>query len=340
MLGAEVTVETNRAAGERYKLSLRGAGRRGELRQTASIGGSGTAVRIKLKTEALHALESLDTLIPVYAPTLPHNLSITVDGKKHDVLAGWLKTLSADDFVKWIEEALEVLRTRISPRADSGHFSLRRVRVKFLSSQYSFSSSDKEIEWPCGVPEYHRDNNRLVVSFAGTSLLCLRGLTVQSVGTPGFAGVIDLDSAVLDVSRNRANSADISGILQEARQAVIPQIIKNLEHLSKNDLLTDKIDLISKCVKLYGNEILSSPDVLWINLISKPGNLELISRKKLFDSLVGTKSVFVAFNTGPWTAMKTWSSLTLSLLGRKSRCYWTEPVSKRLAIELRMKTKP
>ena len=71
MLGNDVSVESNRAGGERYHLSLKGVGRRGELHVKQSPEGSGTAIRIKLKLSALQGILPFEELVEVYAPTLP-----------------------------------------------------------------------------------------------------------------------------------------------------------------------------------------------------------------------------------------------------------------------------
>jgi hypothetical protein len=86
MLGENVDVESNRAGGERYRMFLRGVGRRGELRQVPSAGGSGSAIRIKLRASAVEKITPLDELLPVYAPTLPHSLVVSVDGQQTEVV--------------------------------------------------------------------------------------------------------------------------------------------------------------------------------------------------------------------------------------------------------------
>jgi HSP90 family molecular chaperone len=79
MLGENVIVESNRDGGERYRLHLRGVGRRGELRTVPSPSGSGTAVRVELRYAVAESLRPLAKLARVYAPMLPHELQVDVD---------------------------------------------------------------------------------------------------------------------------------------------------------------------------------------------------------------------------------------------------------------------
>lgn len=159
--------------------------------------------------------------------------------------------------------------------------------------------------WPGQIPEYAENNDRLVASFEGVSLLCLRGLTVQTVWTPGFVGVIDLDSAAPDVSRNRAVKADLTKVLDQARESVSPQVVANLNALTKT-LVISKTSFIAECVRYYGRQVLMRSDIPWINLLEMPGNVELTTSGELLKALTSSSLLFIAFNSGPWTAMKTW----------------------------------
>lgn len=306
MLGAEVTVESNRAGGERYRLSLRGVGRRGELRQLSPPPGSGTVVRVKLKASTLEGITPLDELVKTYAPTLPHALQVEVDGTRTDLPAGWLKNLEADAFKEWVLRATETIRRRDPSRSTDDDWAWYRY------VHYGYRDLDASVDmkrgtpWPHKIPEYARENDRLIASFEGVSLLCLRGLAVQPVWTPGFVGVIDLDSAAPDVSRSRAVNADLTEVLEDARNSVTPQIVKNLNALSEASFLIQKTPFIAACVSFYGRQVILKSDVPWISHLKMPGNVELINSQTLITSLASSNLVFVAFNTGPWTAMKRW----------------------------------
>ncbi len=109
MLGEEVSVESNRDGGERYRLHLRGVGRRGEVRAIAAQSGSGTTVRVDLHGDAVEALKPLAALVRIYAPMVPHVIEVDVDGELTTIPVGWLHRLGCDEFHKWILDATSTL---------------------------------------------------------------------------------------------------------------------------------------------------------------------------------------------------------------------------------------
>jgi hypothetical protein len=284
-------------------------GRRGEIRQLPSPPGSGTAIRIKLRTGPLERIQPLEQLVPIYAPTLPHPISIDVDGVRTDYPVGWILRLESDEFQKWVSKALDTMRRQNVPRRGYGDEDLREfglISYRVYRRRFALGSEDEESPWPCRRPEYVRGTDRLVATFEGESLLCLRGLAIQPVRTPGFTGIIDLDTATVDASRSRTVNADLSGVLHAARQAVAPQVVENLNALSRDGLIVQKMPFIASCVRLYGEEVIMDSDVPWISELKVPGNVEVINSRDLLAKVESAKSVFIAFNTGPWTAMKRW----------------------------------
>jgi hypothetical protein len=162
--------------------------------------------------------------------------------------------------------------------------------------------------WKVRWPEYVSENTRLIASFASVSILCLRGLAIQPVRTPGFAGVIELNSISTDVSRSRALRADVSPILNAARTQVMLTIIENLEHLCKNSMIVNTIRTLADCAKVYGPDVLQKSSIRWIHRIVLPGNVEIISCGEFLAEAARLNSVFLSFTLGPWTSMKKWSS--------------------------------
>jgi hypothetical protein len=295
MLGSEVEVETHRLGDERFRLSLHGAGRRGELRSIAPPEASGTKVLIKLRPEVVESITPLDELVRIYAPTLPHALRIKINASSFDLPIGWFNELETQEFVSWVLAALRKMRRTGTARP------VAAFEVGFLFHERMKSS------WPLQRPEYRGVDGRLVASFEGWSLISLRGLAVQPMRTPGFVGVIDLDSAALDVSRNRTVSADIDKVLKAAREATLPQIIENLNSLGKIGLLIESYNFIAACVESYGSEALRRSDTPWINHLTMSGNLELISSSELLIEASKVASIFVVFGAGPWIAMRKWA---------------------------------
>lgn len=304
MLGDEVTVESNRDGGERCALQLHGVGRRGEIRNNPPQSGSGTAVRVELRSSALESLTGLADLVRVYAPMLSHALEVDSDGQMTPIAAGWLYQLEAQEFYQWILHALGVLmrnrggRDRMDP--DSQWFYFRR------HAGVSGGGGSQTIAWPKGWPQFQEDRVRLLASFEGVTLLCLRGLAIQPIVTPGFVGVIDLESAIPNVSRNRAMNADVTNILASATAATTQKIVENLNALHEEGLVIDKLDFVAACVSAYGRQTILDASLPWINLLKLPGDLRLVSCAELRDRLTKSASLFVAYGTGPWTAMRRW----------------------------------
>jgi hypothetical protein len=275
MLGDEVGVESNRNGEDRYRLSLRGVGRRGELRKVQSPSGSGTSVRVMVKPTALKAIEKLDELIPIYAPTLPHDVKIVVDGKQLVMRDGWLKNLSCRDLHVWATRAEQVLSRNFSIRSTGDTGTADRELSLFLERRFlslgrlrgGERDSSEERLWQMGWPEFSEGRSRLIASFEGVSILCLRGLAIQPIRTPGFTGVIELESAETDVSRSRAISADVNSIIGRASASIVPQVISALELRCKNDISVNYIDLLAECVRLYGMKIVQDSSILWISQI-------------------------------------------------------------------------
>jgi hypothetical protein len=308
MLGEEVMVESNRDGEERYRLQLKGVGRRGEIRSEPSPSGSGTAVRVTLRDSVVESLRPLSELVRIYAPMLPHALEVDVDGQITVIPVGWLKQLDAGEFHKWTLQAVTML---LRNRADRGRTDVpsdwRHIRSRFL--QPWAWSGERSNSWPKGWPEYQKAHVRLLASFEGYTLLSLRGLAIQPIATPGYVGVIDLESASPDVSRQQLLSTDVTDILRHANEKTRPLIVKNLNAFAEEGLLIDRLDFLATCVNAYGRKTILEASVPWINLLKLPGEVRLISSAALLEKLTKAVSLFIAFGTGPWTAMRRWVAL-------------------------------
>jgi hypothetical protein len=305
MLGEEVSVESNRLGGDRYRLSLRGVGRRGELQKVQSPSGSGTSVQIKIKPQALDHIKKLDELIQVYAPTLPHDLRISIDDKQVTLQSGWISAISCEALREWCRKAARILTQRTDLRSrDDSDFLFLMMPKRHLFLHYGSETSNP---WKAGWPQYVNGKTRLIASFDGLSILSLRGLAIETISTPGFAGIIELDSITTDVSRSRALNADVTAVLNLARNSIIPHVIKNLEEISKSNPMVNLIGFLAKCVDLYGKNVVQNSEITWISQMTMPGNVELINCATLLSRLSRIKSVFLAFDLGPWTAMKKWA---------------------------------
>jgi len=303
MLGDQVIVESNRVGDDRLQLSLRGVGRRGELRPLPGIGGSGTRIQVSMKPSALEGITPLAELVKIYAPTLPHDIVVEVDGTSTTISAGWLQKLPANAFADVVQQAVRKLReTRTMGTDVRRSFSARYVVERYLMADVDYAT---KLGWPLQPPEYQRGQDRLVGAFPGVSLICLKGLAVQPAFTPGFVGVIDLDQGSPDVNRTHVLDVNLSPIIAKARTEVKSQIVKNLNALT--GLVIAKTDFIEECVSCYGSEPLIESEIRWISQLKLPGEVALISAKQFLEKLAESNSLFISYATGPWTALKEWA---------------------------------
>ena len=297
MLGTEVSVESNRADGDRLQLLLHGIGRRGEVRTAARSTGSGTRIRVKLEPQMIERLSPLKDLVKAYAPLLGHRITIEEKDDVTDIPPDWLFSLDAQEFRKWVLQALNLISTQ---RDGIVGFS----RGRWHSSRWG----GKQDDWGPELPEYADGSVRLVASFDGVSLLCIKGLALQVIRTPGFVGVIDLDSAEPDVSRTRAVRANYDSVLEAAIAGTRPQIVAHLNGLVNAGFVIEKYGFLTRCIANYGPEVIRESSIPWISALRLPGAVDLVSSKELMERLAQSNSLFIAICDSPWHAMKLWAA--------------------------------
>jgi Histidine kinase-, DNA gyrase B-, and HSP90-like ATPase len=307
MLGESVSVESNRAGGERCNLQLRGVGRRGEIRTSTAPSGSGTAVRVMLRESAVDLLKPLDRLVRAFAPMLPHEIVVDVDGVVTSIKPAWLMNLGAEHFISWTIEASGLL---------SRGQKERRLRRKIPYELYATLNpalswypleKEKASPWVGPWPEYREEGVRLIASFNGFTVLSLKGIAVEEIHTPGFSGIIDLQHGTPDVSRREFIELDVSSVLSRARMGASSQITASLDALGQG-LLVAQHEFLARCIGTYGRQVVLESSLRWISLLKLPGDVELISSSKLRGTLSTARSLFIAYGVGPWTAMKRWIS--------------------------------
>lgn len=299
MLGDDVSIESSRAGGERSQLLLHGVGRRGELRTLEAQPGSGTAIRVHLKPGILSKLRPLPELLRIYVPLLSHVIEIDDDGKLDVIKPGWLFELPVAEFKSWILRAISTLQRYRGKRFSE--------EEGLFVSRYYRQSGEVSDGWPDKNPEYIDDNTRLLASFEGVSLMCLKGLSLQMVRTPGFVGIINIDTAVPDVSRREAIQSSLRDDLDKIKLAISPEIVTNLNSLSKGGFIGDKLEFLSKCATFYGEQVLFESSIPWISRIKLPGEVELLNSATFLKEVSSKSSIFLAFDTGPWTALRKWT---------------------------------
>ena len=302
MLGDRVTVESNRSGGPRHQMTLRGIARRGEMREMPHQTGSGTAVRIELKPTAVKSLVSLAEKLKIRAPLLQHPLQVEEDGVKTTIPVGWINDLSPQDFVSWTFNAIGEFEKKEGVRVNT----YMHMRMTELAYRRLHGRGTGE-EWLKNWPEYREDRIRLIASFGNTSLLCLKGFAIQPINTPGFIGVINLNSFTPDASRQRALDVDVSEILKRACAHVRPTVIENLDALASSAFVIKKLGFLSSCARAYGRETLVKSTAPWISVMRIPGDVKQLSATDFSASLRESTSLFLVSGTGPWSAMKLWA---------------------------------
>lgn len=293
MLGYEILVETHRSGNDAYKLTIKGVGRRGEIGIIETNPDIGTTVKVKLKDDVSSKLGALDELISAYAPLLSHDIKVETDDGEKIFEEGWLLNLNIEEFINWIEVAINVITTH---------------RNDFRKPPFTGISGilrTKLPKWKI-IPEFVQGNTRLFASFTGVSVLCFRGLSVQLVSTPGFSGVIEPDNIELEASRNRAINFNAKEVLENARRETTNLIISNLNGLCQDDIALNKLNFVSKCVTYYGKEVLLQSKFPWVSKLTFPGNSNLVNTSELLNSIKSSNSIFIFYDFGPWSALRKW----------------------------------
>ncbi len=300
MLGEEVTVESNREGSERLQLRLHGIERRGELRSIQQPSGSGTSVKVHLTGDIFPSTESFEQSIRSYAPMIQHNLQVEAHGKQFEIEVDWWRKMSTVEFHKWVLSAVRLMY--------KNHDMPERYLGAELYWRRLYRPTAKGIPWVNEWPEHIEDSARLVASFEGISLLCLRGLALQPVPTPGFVGLIDSHSAVPDISRRRALNVETDEVLSRACDSITNKLVQNLDALASKGFVVDHLDFISDCVRFYGNKAILQSSLPWICVLKMPGELELMSSTDFLTHITQHTSVYIAYNSGPWTAIRHWDN--------------------------------
>lgn len=299
MLGDKITVASQRAGDVRHELTVRGLGRRAELRQITSDNSSGTTVTVLLKKDAANALmKDFSTRVESYFPLLHVPIGLDVLGVTTTIPVGWLSGLDKLAFKKWVLSTTNYL-------SDGEEVPLYRYRFGLNGSRVQ-APEDEQKQWPAGVPEYCESGVRLLADSSGITILTLRGFTLQVVGTPGFSGIIDTIDVTPDASRRRGLNFSSEAILSRARIGVANHVAENLSSLASTGFVSEKTKFVSWCCRSYGDDVVTRSSFPWIQLIERSGNSRFISSAD-FDNLLTTReSLFLAFGAGTNATSSHW----------------------------------
>lgn len=293
MLGDEIEVTSNKAGGEKTILKLHGIGRRGELRSSGLSPKSGTTIKIRLRDSIIEKLHPIQRRISSYAPMLNTPIKTIANNEEHILNPGWIFKLPTIAFKAAVKQII---------------FDLGRNQDNYYRPAQSRPASQLQDIWGDSPAEYITDQVRLVAGTESASIICLKGLSLQVVHTPGFTGIIELNDITPDVSRRNALNIDLSDILHTARNSIMESLIENLESFTSKGLMINNIGLISRSLTLYGDKVLSGSNINWLSRITLPGNITLCSTPMLHQALKTHNTIFIAFDANPWEAMKLWTN--------------------------------
>ncbi len=308
MLGPKIEVFSQRIGSERYQLTIHGLGKRAELRPVQSIGNSGSEVKIHLSSQVVDELVQIPQKLPSLIPMLDVQVDMNIKGEIASIQPNWVLRLDCVAFKKWVYESGAFFNESNSPhprkRGQREYvFFSRRFREP---RQYTVELEAQD--WPDGTPEYIEDGVRLVADSSGQSVLCLRGFSLETIDTPGFAGVINSYTATPDAARKLSLDFDVQPVLNRAISHTKNAITKNLSKRKDLEFIPDQMDFVGWCVSVYGYEVLAKSDFPWIQTIAKSGDSRFVSTSELTSMLAELDCIFLGLNLGPVSLSKRWKT--------------------------------
>jgi hypothetical protein len=298
MLGDTITISTQRNSSPHYLLSLHGLSRRGFAKINDQLNEVGTKISVKLKSSVIDSITNICEKIRIYAPLIGHNITVIEDGIQESIDKNWVFDMGKEEFYSWSLSAMSSLfPTQRLVRSQTGCVYYHRPVPK----------DNCNILWPVSLPEYKTPSTRLICSELGVSILCSKGLTIRTISTPGFTGVINVDEVEVDTSRSNVIRFDLTEIIEAAKIGVREEIIANLEHIANTTMIVEKMDFLSRCVESYSSQCLKLSKTAWISLLKLPGSVDIIDSETFIKQASDISLIFICCGAGPWTAMKKWT---------------------------------
>jgi len=302
MLGNDIEVSTNRDGDERFSLALKGVGRRGAIRASKSGAGSGTSVRVYLREGSIESIKQLDAVVRGCAPMLDLPVTVAIDGHTSKLVPGWWSALSPPELIDHVYQTAALLHANLS----ATDYLLDR---RFLFPRRRLSPERiADAPWVADWPQW-KGPQQFVLAHPELSetVLCVHGIAVGILHTPGFVGMVNLTDAATDVSRREVQAFDTEALLAEARTAACDGLVRHFDKIGSEGFVTEHAPFIDHCIRLYGDRSLRLSTVAWISAVRPPGNVETLSTAEFLARAAGAGRVRVAYGVGPWSAMKAWA---------------------------------
>lgn len=312
MISDEARVSSNREGAERLQLSLRGVGRRGEIRTLGTSSGSGTSVALKLRADSVEAFERLPHSVRCLAPMVENPLRVDADGSVTTIEPGWWLERPVEDFIKATNASIRVLEPLSAGRVYDPPSVGARIQVPYPGLPYWYRGVGQDDEaanpWSRRWPEWRNRDRRIVAHpFHRMTVICSRGIALSTIYTPGFVGFVNVDEVVPDASRTHARTFSAEQFLREARTAVKASVVENLNGLSEQAFVTPNLEFVETCMALYGTDVVRDSSIRWVSAVRPPGDIEMLNSLDLLERIVRSECVRLSEGTGPWTSMKRWA---------------------------------
>jgi hypothetical protein len=301
MLGTEIRVSSQRGGSKRYSLTIRGLGKRAELRSIEAESTSGSAVEVKLDQHAAKALEQLPKVLPSLLPMLDVKLKLDFKGTQSTVDPRWVMQLSVIDLKKWVRQA----SADLFKREPTDWITWSRWN-NYGTAELTEKSENET--WPLGAPEFRNENVRLVADQSGLSILCLKGFALQMIRTPGFTGVINATDVTPDASRKEGLDFKAGPTLSIARAALKTSIAATLGERKKAGFLPAQVEFVTWCATNYGADVATDSDFPWIQVMEISGNVRFIPFAELMNIASTAEVFFFSLNAQATTVTRRWKA--------------------------------
>jgi hypothetical protein len=320
MLGDHIEVVTEAAGSNRISLTLEGVGRRGELRETAPTGQTGTEIRITLKTAIAELSSNLPAIVRARAPMLAIPMVISVkDGEsssRTSIEPSWWRSTADDDLFEFVKKWPRIAKVGSE---QSSHRERRYYPDSFESfDEYSvyrsvdFGGQFVVKGWPSKKPSYVTETERLVSAGGDPSygiVRCSQGIAIDRIGVGDISGMVEVGPIELDVSRESVVSAErsVGTMLHRNLKTKIvsnlrPAVVEKVNEFASHGMVPGRIAFLRGLASIYGHQLLDQTDLPWIPLTEPPGNLIHRSRTELVSAVKQQRRLLIVIGANPGSA--------------------------------------
>ncbi len=296
MIGDNISVETERRARNNLRLSLKGLGKHGSLKDSMSTGDIGTSIVIDISKQSPDIYNNLELIVKARAPMLSFPILIRTPTQTSTIETNWWKTVGQKDFfdftTKW--------QTLSNAKEESLNYDfLYRRRYR---DGIEFDSVERFKKWPNKQPEIISANFRLLaIPDFGKVILCSRGIAVREILLNGLTGIANIDDLTLTASRNETIKLDTHKFIQDVNSEIRPKVIEALNSLEAEGMIISRFAFIIKVAKIYGHSVLLESTIPWISIIIPPGHIQLFNTKGAIELFSEKDEIILSYGTGPWT---------------------------------------